>query len=105
MAQRQEVDERRELFRFDVEFNGWQPPLEEVSHTDETARLGRLGLPMVPATASAGSRVDCELGTAGLAAFMGQLHRSGAFFRCHCRSLPSSFHCREGGGVAPGDFC
>lgn len=134
MVQRQEVDERGEVFRFDVEFDGRQPPLDDVSHMDETARLAReatLGSaamqqlarriraelflfeldPARPPRFANGAydcfgRISCRLraGTVGLAAFMGQLHRSGALFRCHGRSLPSSF--RDGDGIAPdGNFC
>lgn len=125
IGQRQEVHEGGEIFRFDLEFDGEQPSLDDVSHMGETARLAREATlksgamqqlarrfraelflfeldPAQPPRYVNGAydcvgHISCRLraGTEEFRAFMEQLHQSGAFFRCHDRDLPSTFPNRD----------
>ncbi|KAI5465163.1 hypothetical protein BGZ63DRAFT_350184 [Mariannaea sp. PMI_226] len=119
--QPQALDEGGEVFRFDLEFHGQQPSLDDVSHISETAALARKATmgsaliqrlarriraelflfeldPAQPPRYANGSydcvgHISCRLraGTPEFLLFMEQLHQSGAFFRCDGQDVLSSF--------------
>lgn len=123
----QNADGRGEFFRFDIEFQGLAPPLDDVEKMEEVSEIARETIAQSPALDELASHLRAELfffelddsklprfsngsfsclghiscrleiGTAELEAFMQQLQKASASFQLAGRTLPISFHDRIGG--------